>query len=120
RLALEIEVFELRQQTVSQHLGGNAGAVGDKEDGMALGHNLQRGDASLPKWPDQRPPRSGGRVRATIASIPVPSRKAAAASRPDRSDFPPARDNPSPTRRGGQRRVRGGRTRSPARPWGST
>ena len=38
RVPLELELLELRQQAVAEHLGGDAGAVGDEEDGAAIGH----------------------------------------------------------------------------------
>jgi hypothetical protein len=34
--ALKIEGFELRQQAVAEHFGGDAGAIGNKKDGAPI------------------------------------------------------------------------------------
>ena len=38
----EVELVELHEQAVAQHLGGDAGAVRDKKYGAAIGHGLCR------------------------------------------------------------------------------
>ena len=55
---MKADIVELRQQTVAQHFRGDAGAVGQEENGSPVGHYQRVQTGVTPAGMSGRSPRS--------------------------------------------------------------
>src|SRR5262249_43111503 len=100
--AMKVDVLELREETVAEHLRRDARTVGNEEDGAPILHGPLVGNAYI----------------FTTCSRSVPRRQAAAAAGRNRRGFHPGRGSPFRTSPSIRRRAQVPRTPRTARSYG--